>query len=376
MAAETSQISDSDHNPGCRLIGKVPVRNLWLLMLYASDLFRHKGTGKVSFEENPDEIPDLVAEILANIVEKRLRKNLTYGYTSESAVLNTVRGKIDHISTTRHQLLLKGKIACKFENLSVNTPRNRLVRAALYCLARNASRPILRKKCKALGDMLGQSGVSGVKPSRSEITADRFGRHDSEDRVMLAAAKLAFEINLPSEIESNTRFLSLEREGAWVRKLFEKAVAGFYEVVLGSEGWQIFAGKKHRWPIENQTPGIAKLLQNMQTDIILESHEKHKRIIIDTKFNEILISGLYRARAFRTGYLYQMYAYLRSQEGSGDSLSDYASGMLLHPAAGETIDEIVLIQKHAIRFATVDLAETAMAIRNRLISLSWFPEGF
>ena len=26
-------------------IGRIPVRNLWLLMLYASDLFRTRGTG-------------------------------------------------------------------------------------------------------------------------------------------------------------------------------------------------------------------------------------------------------------------------------------------------------------------------------------------
>lgn len=46
-------------------IGRIPVRNLWLLMLYASELFRQLDRGKIAIEENPDDIPDLVAELLA-----------------------------------------------------------------------------------------------------------------------------------------------------------------------------------------------------------------------------------------------------------------------------------------------------------------------
>ena len=46
-------------------IGEIPVRNLWLLMLYASQLFRQiNDLQKREVEDNPDDIPDLVAEIL------------------------------------------------------------------------------------------------------------------------------------------------------------------------------------------------------------------------------------------------------------------------------------------------------------------------
>lgn len=50
------------------LIGRIPVRNLWLLMFYASDLFRELNHNKISVEDSPDDIPDLVAEILARAV--------------------------------------------------------------------------------------------------------------------------------------------------------------------------------------------------------------------------------------------------------------------------------------------------------------------
>ena len=67
-------------------------------------------------------------------------------------------------------------------------------------------------------------------------------------------------------------------------------------------------------------------------------------------------------------YIYQIYAYLRSQEGNG-ALADNAAGLLLHPATGYNVDETAVIQGHKIRFATVDLSASAREIRQRLLQV-------
>ena len=79
--------------------------------------------------------------------------------------------------------------------------------------------------------------------------------------------------------------------------------------------------------------------------------------------------GWYREDTLRSGYLYQIYAYLRSQVGRGDALADCASGLLLHPSVGDTVDETVAIQGHSIRFATVDLTASPGEIRTQLLRL-------
>ena len=84
-------------------IDGIPVRNLWLLMLYASKLFRHLDSSKVAAEENPEDIPDLIAEFLSNVVERRLKRNLSFGYQNQIAELNRVRGRIDLLRTERKQ---------------------------------------------------------------------------------------------------------------------------------------------------------------------------------------------------------------------------------------------------------------------------------
>jgi len=65
----------------------------------------------------------------------------------------------------------------------------------------------------------------------------------------------------------------------------------------------------------------------MKTDVIIDNTEVGHRTIIDTKFNAVVTRGWYRDETLRSGYLYQMYAYLKSQEGGEDPLNDNASDL-------------------------------------------------
>jgi 5-methylcytosine-specific restriction enzyme subunit McrC len=348
-------------------IGRIPVRNLWLLMLYASELFRHFDQEKINLEENPDDIPDLVGELLAFLVERRLRRNLSFGYRQNKAILSRVRGRIDLLNTERHQLIERGMVSCRFENLTVNTPRNRFVRAALDVVSRIVHNKALALRCRGLALNLKQSGVSGEKPTRSQVIADQYGFHDNDDVQMVVAAFLVFDLAIPTESKGNKLVVMPDREITWVRTLYEKAVGGFYKVALQPEGWNVEQGKFIDWKIDAKTAGISKILPSMQTDIILDHSGNGKRIIIDTKFNSIVIPGWRREETLRSGYIYQIYTYLRSQENEKDPVSLKTTGLLLHPSIGETVDETVIIQGHPIRFATVDLTASTSEIRARLL---------
>jgi 5-methylcytosine-specific restriction enzyme subunit McrC len=355
--------------PGVGYVGRIPVRNLWLLMLYASDLFRTRGNGMVGVEDTPDDLPDIVAEILTHAVEQRQRRQLNRGYLPREAVLNRVRGRIDVLKTERHQLLARGLVACRFEDLSIDTRRNRFVRAALEAICRIVRDPDLARRCRILAAGMKAQGVSGSAPTRAEIGADRFGRHDADDRVMVAAANLAFDLMLPIESVGANALFSPDREETWVRRLFERAVGGFYQVVLSPQEWQVRCGTVLEWKIEQRSAGIDQILPRMRTDIVLDHSASSRRIVIDTKFTSIVTTGWHREESLRSGYVYQIYAYLRSQVGRGDALADSASGLLLHPSVGPEVDQIVVIQGHGIRFATVDLTASAASIRTRLLCL-------
>ncbi|KGS39440.1 putative mcrC domain protein [Burkholderia pseudomallei MSHR1029] len=119
------------------------------------------------------------------------------------------------------------------------------------------------------------------------------------------------------------------------------------------------------WQVSAASDGAAEILPGMITDIIIDDLSAGRRLVIDTKFTSVLGASRFGGASLKSPYLYQMYAYLRSQEGL-DLLWNQASGLFLHPAVDVRIRESVRIQGHAIAFATVDLAEEARTVRAEL----------
>jgi 5-methylcytosine-specific restriction enzyme subunit McrC len=352
-----------------QFIGKIPIRNLWLLMLYASDLYRQIGSAKIAVEDDPEDIADLVAEILCDQVERRLMRNLSYGYQHKVALIGRVRGRIDTLYTESHRLLDKGKVCCRFEELTVDTPRNRYVRAALEQLNPLVNSKSLAHRCRSLTMSLDRLGVSKGKPVSYNGKSERFGRHDAEDQKMIAAADLAFSLALPTEFIGQHHLAMPDKDIRWLRKLFEKGIAGFYSVVLDKSEWLVLPGKQLNWQISEKTAGIDAIMPGMKTDIIIDDKLSGKRLVIDTKFNAITTKGWYREETLRSGYIYQMYSYLLSQENIETPATLTTSGMLLHPSVDSEIDEQVTIQGHAIRFCTINLGNEAKQIRTQLLML-------
>ena len=362
-----SDVRSAVSTPG--YIGSIPVRNIWLLFLYASQLYRElPESRRVALEDAPDDIPELVAEILANAVERRLRRNLTAGYQRRRADLNRVRGRIHLFRTERRQLLQRARVACTFDELTVDTPRNRYVRAALAHVAGVVKEPHLQHRCRDLALRLEMAGVTGyldLNQARKIAPLANAGWVDSHERQMLAAAQLALNLHIPTEQAGRALLPIADRRERRGWKLYEDAVAGFYKVVLTEHGWGVRAQSGITWPMENPTPGLSAMMPGMTRDIVLE--RGNQRIVIDTKFSEIVSVGQYGNTSLKSGNIYQLYAYLRSQENAADPLSLNCAGVLLYPSLGVDYDESATIQGHRIRFATVDLAAETETIRKQLL---------
>ena len=363
-------------------IGQIPVRNIWLLLLYASRLYRElPASRRVDLEDAPDHIPHLVAEILTNAVERRLRRNLSHGYQRREANLNRVRGGIDLFRTERRQLLQRGRIACIFDELTVDTPPNLYVRAALTHIAgvvsKLADHPDLERRCRNLAFRLERAGVVGYLDPRhagTDAALGNVGWVDAHERQMLAAAKLALNLSIPTEQTGLALLPIVNRSETEGWKLYEDAVAGFYDVALSHRGWKVKRGGHIQWPASDPTPGLPSIMPEMITDIVLERREHNasaagQRIVIDTKFTSIVGRSRFGKQSLKSGNMYQLYAYLRSQERLGDSMSHHSTGVLLYPSMGIDYDESAIIQGHRVSFATVDLAADSRTIRSQLLSI-------
>ncbi len=182
---------------------------------------------------------------------------------------------------------------------------------------------------------------------------------------MVALAQLAFDLALPTEESGTAALVAPEREEAWVRRLFEKAVLGFAQVELEPLGWSVRGGVPLHWQVVSSSSGIPAILPRMVTDIVLDPPNGGRRVIVDTKFSSILRSRRFGGSTLKSDYIYQMYAYVRSQEGIGLG-SHETDGLFLHPAIETSLHEHAEIQGHTITFATVNLSASPATIRSEM----------
>lgn len=358
---------DSD---GKLVSGKsIAIRNIWLLMLYASECFEQIHNRKrVDTEKvlEDGDLPKLVAEVLLCFVEERLLRGLTRNSLVHEADLPRVRGSINTLRTESQQLLARGRVACRFHEPTLNTPRNRLIKAALEkgaILVEGA----VSLKCRNYAVLFSRMGVTGGLPDRHTLSKAVDSINTREDRYMLAAARLLLDMALPQTHTGQEHLPLPEFSEVKLRDLFERAIRGFYRVTA-RDTWRVAAGNVTKyWGHQNATAGLDACLPHMKLDIELKRKVDNYKVIIDTKFTPLLKSGWYRNESLSSAYIYQMYAYLRTQEGHPSE--QCATGILLHPALEATKTLSCTIQGHTFVFAAVNLNAPASDIRQDLLNL-------
>ncbi len=346
----------------------IPIRNLWFLLAYASDLLPDLMNDQKSIDDFSENLLDLVARLLLEETEIRVRRSLSVDYEERSGELSRLRGRVSHIQNLRRNSMSRGKIYCEYSNLTSDTIPNRLVRTALTFLARTVLDFEIALKCRQMDTLLSARGVGFISNHR-DISLGRDVPKNPRDSRMCALALLALRMDIPGLDEGRTSLYFPVFDDHWLRQLFEKSILGFYRFHLPKTDWSVFGGKQMKWDTQNYTEQIEKILPLMRTDIEILNRKSGHRTIIDTKFAEILKTGQFGNIGLKSGYVYQLYSYVRSQEAIGADETFRTSGMLIHPSVGYALLENTTIQGHRFSFATVDLMGSPKEISERLLHI-------
>lgn len=348
--------------------GEVPVRNAWYLLLYAWDMAPFRGSLKGEVERSPT-LLGLLARALVESTRGLLRRELGREFTARQAPVTGVRGRIDFARSLRRLDFESGRASCRFSELDIDTPRNRILRATMASLVRDPRvNPSDTKDASSLRHDLGvavraMEGVTLEKVTREAFRRLQLGRNDRAYALPLAICALIHRLELPTEHEGDHAIMALLRDQITFHSLFERFVRNFWRTHLGD---QLEVGSESlRWFDELDCP----LAPAMRTDISLRSKAPPgRRLVVDTKYYRSSLTSGYGTARFHSDHLYQLYAYLRTQEHRSDFYRE-AEGMLLYPTTTVDLDEVMKVQGHRIRIATLNLARPWPEIEARLLSL-------
>lgn len=345
---------------------RIPIQNIWLLMLYASDFYQQMDQNMWASEDLAQDLPQTLIQFFVQNFNHYLRYQLSKNYVASSQRLNQVRGRIDLAATYHQQLLEKGQVQCHVQQLSVNTQRHQYLYTVLQQLQKHAQ-PMLQRQLQQLVRQLQQLGVQHMLTVAYQPQQDQFFRHEKAQQQLIYLANLLVKMQLPNQQVGQQHFLYTQTQGAWLNRLFEKAMAGFYKRHFAAK-WQVRSGVNLRWSPSSEASSLYEYIPQMKTDFILKSRYHTQCIVVDAKFTNIVTSGYYQKKhIFNSQYLYQIYSYLRSQEYE-QSPWQFTDAMLLHPSLGQHFQDHVTIQNYRIYYCTVDLNQNRQTIEQQLIA--------
>ena len=346
----------------------IPIRNLWHMLVYAwndPSLTKQVSMGDV---ENAPTLDFLFALILVKLLQQRMRIGLGQGYVETSKRLRRVRGRINFAESLKQQTFERGEAITDFQHYSVNEPRNQIVRSTLSRLvqvgefgADQTTAEALRHSLRGLVRNL--HGVDLIDLTPELIRRQAAGQNENDYRLMLSICELIVMRQMPLEQEGTHPLPGVDRDVLILHRLYERFVANFYRIHLKS--WQVSAQKRLDW----HAPEATEHLPSMVPDLILQEKTSGKIVMLDTKFTAgSLVENQWGKPMYDSSHLYQLYAYLRSQEELS-AAHRIAEGILLYPAVHRQLSERVELQGHRIRIESVDLAAEWEEVEKQLLRL-------
>lgn len=352
----------------------IPIRNLWYMLMYAWEEPPLERLGVLENIEDAPTLDALLASILLKLIQQRMRIGLGRNYCEEKHLLRGIRGRINFTDSLKKNAFEHGQAYCDFEQYSLNVPKNQIVRSILMRLIQmgyfgpdtiraNELRQQLRWVTRAM------DGIDLVELKLDLIRRQQLGRNDSDYKLMLAICELIIERQMPNHMTGGTPLPALDQASMVMHRIYERFIACFYRIHL--KGWEVSPQKNIKW--HEKMPN--DFLPLMRPDLVLEEKKTGRIIVLDTKFTtKSLTPNQWGSKTFDSSHLYQLYAYLKTQEHLSDQFR-CASGVLLYPMVDKSrLSEKILLQDLTIRIETVDLTAPWVEIERFLLDL--FTENF
>jgi len=345
------------------IVDLIPIRNLYYLLCYSWDQLDEGEIVDASALDS-NELADLFAHVLTGGVTHLLRRGLEQGYAQVSEEIHGIRGRVNLLHSGRRMLLLHGRAACDYDEMSVDTIPNRILKSTIKSLAgRHEVDRNLRSELGKLYQML--CGISDVPLTRNSFRSVQFHGNNRYYKFLLSVCRLVCEAMLVGEESGTEKFRDFRRDKDAMARLFQSFVLNFWR--KERRFLQPHAEEIH-WDAKSDTDPNLSLIPKMTTDISMIFN--NEKLIVDTKYYQQALSEHWGKSSIKAANLYQLFAYLVNYAATTGKRS---SGMLLYPKVDRHLRETYQIRGFDIRVCTVDLSSDWKDIRRELLELadSW-----
>ena len=302
----------------------IPVQNIYYMLSYAFQSLNNNGCKSIATEQFTNSA-ELCAAILAKGISVQIKRGLGQTYLSQREALSSLRGKLDITDSIKTQTMLRKKMICEYEEFTVNSYINRIIKSTVELLLR--SRISADRKRALRKYMIYFQDVDTL----NIYTIDwhlQYNRHNCMYRMLISVCYLVIKGLLQTQADGSTRIMDYFDEQRMCR-LYEKFLLEYFK----KEYPQITTrASQIRWKLDD---GYSDLLPIMQSDIMLTF--QNQTLIIDAKYYSHTTLSQYNRPKLHSGNLYQIFTYVKNKNMEYREEQHEVSGMLLYAKTDESI---------------------------------------
>ncbi len=330
----------------------IRIQNIYYMLSYAFQVLNEDGYKQVATEEF-ENAAELCAAILVKCVSSQLKRGLGKEYIVQTEELSTLRGKIDISASVKEQTMLRKRLVCNYDEFSVNSYMNRIIRTTMETLVRSN---ISKNRKKQLRKLL--IYFAEVEPlNRESINWKlQFNKNNQTYQMLISICYLILKGLLQTTSDGSTKLMDFLDEQRMCR-LYEKFILEYFK----KEHPEVKASASQiPWDTDD---GYREMLPVMQSDIMLKQGDR--TLVIDAKYYAHTTQKQYDVNTLHSGNLYQIFTYVKNLDTGN---TGNVSGMLLYAKT----DELVLPNNNykmggnAISVKTLDLDCDFAEIRKQL----------
>ena len=294
------------------------------MLAYAFQVLNEQGYRSIATEDF-DNTAELCSAILVRGISTQIKRGLGKEYIPRTEALSSLRGKIDISETIKTQALQRKQMVCSYDEFSVNSYMNRIIKSTMLLLLRADITKARKKEMRKLLVFFDEVETIDLYSVNWNM---QYNRNNQAYRMLISICYLVVKGLLQTQSDGTTKLMDFLDEQR-MHRLYEKFILEYYR----KEYPQITANASQiPWQLDDD---VSAMLPVMQTDIMLSHGEK--TLIIDAKYYAHSTQIQYDKHTLHSGNMYQIFTYVKNKETELADRPHEVSGMLLYAKTDEDI---------------------------------------
>ena len=337
----------------------ISIENIYWMIAYAFRSISEKDIINVG-NEKFENIYDLFSVMMTQELNRQIKRGINKEYIETRDELSLIKGKVILNDLMKQQFKKKAKVSCEFDDYSVNSYLNQIVKTACCYLIRSGKIKDKSRANKLKKALLFLNEVNEINPKFIKWNAIKYNKFSASYKILVNISYLIFEGLLISKNDGEFEYRDYIDDQK-MHKLYEKFILEYYRYhysELRPKDSQV------EWDVDDKNEYIY-LLPKMQTDITL--YKDDRELIIDAKYwNSMYQSNpMYNKETFISGNLYQIYTYVKNADKNG---TGKVSGILLYVKTDDNDKQYAdyLMGNNKIIVCNLDMSVDFEYVKNQL----------